>query len=324
MNEELVERDQEPETIGMLLDIEHLYGEHEGRSGPWLIWLAISGFPILLYIYLGLYLVFPVWAFTVIMIYVSLRAFMKLVGRENYRVELYKKQLNDDYMSTADMLNIKTIHPDGCIEYLNGVITYLVCCFNGTTDSEIRRSVQLRKFLEIMIQDYEFDTYIVNINDSPALRNYYNKVNNFDKNTSAMNFINIIDHSIKLTEDSSMVQCTLYAIRGYRSDWKDIRNQIDVALNSRVARCYKTLYRVSDPESINEILNRNSDSVINIQDLLRHKYSTHQYATSKVLAYDLADNKEIIQGKAAIKPVVNDEAPNDSSSFHKHFEEDYN
>ena len=33
---------KEKPTIGMLLDIEHLYGEHEGRLGPVLLILCIA------------------------------------------------------------------------------------------------------------------------------------------------------------------------------------------------------------------------------------------------------------------------------------------
>ena len=138
-------------------DIEHLYGEHEGRMGPLLTSLLLSAAPILLYIYFGLYFTIPIPLFAVVETIFTARVFMILMGRERYRVQLYRKQLNDDYISTASMLNIKTIHPDGCIEYLSGRVAYLVCCFNGTAEDDIQRSIQLRKFLETMLGDFEFE-----------------------------------------------------------------------------------------------------------------------------------------------------------------------
>ena len=311
--------DREKETIGMLLDIEHLYGEHEGRLGPFIATLAVSAAPILFYVYLGLFTRIPIWVFVPFEVIIIIRAIMIIPGREYYRKQLFLKQINSDYMNTAKLLNVNVIHPDGCLEYTSGKILYLVCCFNGTSDDEIQRSIQLRKFLENAIGEYEFDTYIQNVNDSPALREYYNKVSNFNKNLSARNFIHMIDHNIELTEDTSIVQCTIYAVKGYRSDWKDIKTQIDTALGSRVARCYKTVYRVSDPYVVNQILNRDIDSVINISDLTRRKYATQQYGTSKVLAYDLPDDKEIIQGRGAANPVIVDKAP--KKSFHVSYEE---
>jgi len=198
----------------------------------------------------------------------------------------------------------------------------MVCCFNGTTDDEIQRSIQLRKLLDNMFGDFEFDTYIHNVNDSPTLRAYYDTVSKFNKNVSARNFIDIIDHSIELTADNSMVLCTIYVIKGNRSDWKTIKSQIDSALGSRVARCYKSIYRVNDPKTINDILNRDIDSVINIEDLTRKKYATQQYDTSKVLAYDLPENKEIVQGRANKNPVIVERAP--AGSFHVKYKETEN
>lgn len=308
-----------PNTIGMLLDIDHLYGEHEGRLAPILITLLIGSAPILLYIYLGLFAVIPIPLFVVVEIIIVLRTVMIILGRERHRVQLFKKQLNNDYTSTVEMLNIKTIHQDGCIEYINNRIAYVVCCFNGTSEDDIQRSMQLRKLLESMIGTFDYDVYIHNITESKALWDYYSKVSNFNRNTSARNFIDIIDHTIDLTSNTSMVQCTIYVVKGFRSDWKLIKTQIDSALNSRVSSCYKTIYRVEDTELINDILNRNIDSVINIQDLLRRKYATQQYSSSKVLAYDLPEGMELIQGKDAVDKVIDDTAP--KKSFHVTYKE---
>lgn len=315
-----MDTEHEKETIGMLLDIEHLYGEHEGRLAPLLTTLCVSAAPVLIYIYAGLFNYVPLWLDIPLEIIIVIRAIMLIPGREKYRVQLFLNRINSNYLTTAKLLNVNIIHPDGCVEYINGKIMYLVCCFNGTTDDEIRRSIQLRKFLEASIGDFEFDTYIQNINDSPALRDYYEKVSRFEKNAAASNFISIIDHNIDLTEDSSIVQCTIYAIKGSRSDWKVMKSQIESALGSRVARCYKHIYRVDNADTINAILNRDVDSVINISELTRKKYATQQYGSSKVLAYDLPDDKVIIQGQGTAKPVVIDKAPR--KGFHIEYEED--
>ncbi len=312
--------DYDKETIGMMLDIEHLYGQHEGRMTPVVLTLCLISAPILVYIYFGAYMFFPIWAFVLIELFYAARIIMLIPGRERHRVKLYKKQINDDYTNTAELLNVMTIHPDGCIEYVNGKITYLVCCFNGTSENEIKRSIMLRKLLESMIGDFEFDTYIHNFTDSPSLRAYYDKVRKFERNESASNFVGIIDHNIDLTRDTSTVQCTIYAITGYRSDWKVIKNQIDTALSSNAVKCYKNVRRLDTEEAITAVLNRDVDSIINIPDLMRRKYSTSQYASSKVITYDLPKGAEVIQGRGAAEVVVRDVAPR--KSFHVEFKED--
>lgn len=316
-----MDKNNENETIGMLLDIDHLYGEHSGRMAPYAAVLAAGAIPTLLYIYMGLYNYIPIWLFVIIVLIIIVRAIMIFPGREGYRLDIFKRRLHSEYTETADMMNIKTIHQDGCIEYINGKIMYLVICFNGTTEDDVLRSMQLHKLLESMIGKYDFDTYIQNVNDAPALREYYNKVKSFERNTSAKNFIAMIDHSLELTESSSIVMATIYAIKGTRSDWKDIQSQINSALNSRLSRCYKMIYRVTDEDDINNILNRDVDSVVNIPDLLRRKYATDNFATSRVLAYDLPEDKEILQGVGSIDSIIPKQT---KRSFHVAYKEDKN
>lgn len=306
--------EREQATIGMLLDIEHLYGGHESRMGPIIAVIAIGCVPPLIYVYYAMWTFFPLWLFIILDVVLTIEAALIIPGKQKERVAKFKKQLYSDYSEPANLLNVKTIHPDGCVEFINGTIHYYVCCFNGTNDDDVRRSVQLRKLLANMIGDFEYDTYIVNIDDSPALRDYYKKVATFNKGDAAVNFVHIIDHNLDLVENSSIVLCTIYDIRGSRSDWKVMSNQIDTALGSRLARCYKTIHRVKSADEVNAILNRDSDTVINISDLLRKKYATQQYSTSKVLAYDLPDDKVIIQGGSNVKPVVPEHTP---QSFHK-------
>lgn len=305
-------------TIGMLLNINHFYGQSESRLGPTLITVCAICAPILIYVYFSLFNYIPIWLFVPFEIFFAIRMVMIIPGREGYRVNIFRRRLHDNYTPTAKLLNIKTIHEDGCIEYLNGNIMYLVCCFNNTSADVVQRSIRLRKFLTSLLGEYVFDIYIHNLVDSPALRNYYDKVQTFERNDSAVNFVKIIDHSIKKTTDGSMIQATIYAIKGKRSDWKDIKHQIDIACASSNAKVYKSVSRVNDAEVINDILNRNIDSVINIDDLLRRKYQTGDYDTSKVIAYDLPEDKIVVQGKSRQEAII---PKTKSNSFHVKFEE---
>lgn len=305
--------------IGMLLDINNLYGEHEGRLAPWMYVLCFGLGPSLIYVYLNLFYVIPLWLWIPLTVIWMIRLIMIIPGRERYRKEIFKRQLNDDYMDSANLMKIKIIHPDGCIEFLRGNIMYLVSAFNGTSEDEIQSTIQLRKLLEAAFVDFNYDVYIHNINDSQALRNYYSKVGNFGRNESASNFIEMIDHNIALTVETSTVQQVIYAVYGYKSDWKNIKLKIEGALASNIARRYKTVYRVKDPDEINDIFNRNSDTIINIEALMRKKYANEAYYSSKVLAYDLPDDKVIVQGKQSQHKVLPDQT---KQSFHSTYSTD--
>lgn len=307
------EEEEKKQTVGMLLDINNMYGEHQGRLAPWLYAVGLGAAPALIYMYLNAFYVFPIWLFVPLNIFWFIMMLAIFPGRQRYRVMIYKRQLNDDYMDSAELMKIKTIHPDGCIEFLNSNIMYLVTAFNGTSDDEVQSSVQLRKLLEAMFVGLEYDVHIHNINDSESLRQYYQKVARFDKNESASNFMQMIDHTIELTNNTSSVQQTIYVVHGYKSDWKKIKEQLDGAISSTLSRRYKTLYRVKDPDEISAIFNRDSDTIINIEALMRKKYADETYYNSKVLAYDLPDDQVIIQGRQAVEPIIK-EAP--KKSFH--------
>ena len=117
--------------VSMLLDIDNFYGEHEGRLGPTLKFLLIGGAPLLLWVYTGFlipaFLFFPLWVVWLV------RVGLITLGREKDRLVQFRKQINDDYASIYELLHIKTIHPDGCIEYVNGMVAYAVIAVNGTT-----------------------------------------------------------------------------------------------------------------------------------------------------------------------------------------------
>ena len=310
---------KETPTIGMLLDIESYYGDHEGRLAPVIATLCACGAPILIYFYFSLFLYLPWFIFIPLELIWSIWIIALIPGRQGYRLQRFRTQLYDEYTAAAELMNIKTIYEDGCIEFVNGVIMYLVVCYNGTIEDQVQHSVQLRRFLDALVGDNQFDIYLHNITDSPALLDYYDKIKIFGRNESADNFIDIIDHNIKKIEDNSMVQCTIYAIKGRRSDWKDIKLQIDTACKSKTARVYKSVSRVEDTAVISDIINRNITTVINIDELTRKKYATQNYGSSKVLVYDLKPDEVVIQGEKSAEPVIKEPVKN---SFHTVFKEE--
>lgn len=277
---------KEKPTIGMLLDVEHFYGEHEGRVAPVVVTLLIALAPVLFYVYFGLFVIVPVWLFIIIELLFAVYIVLLILGRQNYRLRMFKRQLFDSYTAAADLVNIKVIHPDGCIEYTNGQVMYLVIGLNGTAEDVLSRSIDLRKFTSNLVGEYIFDMYIHNINTTPSLTAYYDKVHNLGHTEVASNFVDIIDHNKQQTENKSKVQCIIYAIRGRRGDWKEIKSQIDSTLLSESAKVFKEVYRVSESEEINTVINRDTDTNVFIQDLLRLKYRTGQYDTSRVIKYD--------------------------------------
>ena len=322
--------EQEKDKIPFLLDIEHFYGNAEGRLAPLVTTLLIIAAPLMLYVYFGIFEFIPIWAFIPVEIIIAARAIMIIPGREAYRLKMFRRQLYDEYTSTANLINIRTIHSggytpkgstvsqDGLVEYSNGRIAYFVQAYNGTVSNDIQHTKNLRKFLRQLCGDQPYDIYIMNINTASTLNDYYAKISNFDRNESADNFIKIIDHNKERVENNSMLQTIVFCIKGYKSDWREIKVNIVNTLKSKDAKCFKTVKLLETEDEINAVINRNIDTVVNINELLRRKYKTDDYGTSKVLKFDVTPDETIQIGTPPVNTILPETAPN---SFHVSYDD---
>lgn len=275
--------DSKDETINMLLDVDNFYGEHEGRLGPILIFLAIAAAPPLLWVYLG-YPV-PAWLFGPVYVVFVVRAAMITIGREKDRLDHFRKQLNDEYSSIYSMLGVSTVHENGCIEYLNGRVGFILVAYNGTVQDNAARSRMLKDFISLFGADFDIDVYVQNINETKALESRYKGVKLFVEPEAAKDFIDIIDYNRKIVYSSSLMTRTVFLVKGRKSAWKEIRDNLETAVHSMSARAYKSVM-VADKKLVDDIFSRDVGTLINIEEMLRKKYATHNYYGSKVLYYD--------------------------------------
>lgn len=291
------------ETIPMLLDIEHFYGENQGSLMPLVTTLVLMCLPPLFYVYFALWHFIPIPLFIVIQLFLMIRIIMIVPGREAYRLESFRKALYEDYQEAASLVNIRTLHSgtnsmqDGLVEYTNGTIAYYVLAYNGTIQNDDQHARTVKRFIETMVGKHAFDVHILNDVQTSNLYDYYKKVANFSKNEAATNFIKILDYCVEQTKSRSMVQGILFVIKGRRADWKEIRVSIDTALKSRDAKAFKTVKLLDTDEELSAIINRDADTVVNVQDLLRKKYKTGEYGESKVLKFDVSTSDEIHLGR---------------------------
>lgn len=267
----------------MLLDIDNFYGEHEGRLGPTLKFLLIGGAPLLLWVYTGFlippFLFFPLWVVWLV------RVGLITLGRERDRLVQFRKQLNDEYASIYELLRIKTIHPDGCIEYVDGMVAYAVVAVNGTTYNATARAQQIHDFMSLFGNDYDVDVYVQNITDMKSLEERYNDVKLFVDSDAAKDFIDIIDHNRKVVYSQSRLTRIVFVVKGRKSYWTDIRDNCKMAIYSGPAKAFKEV-KIAVRDDIQEVLNTDIRGVVDLDSLLQKKYATHQYFGSKVLYFD--------------------------------------
>ena len=245
----------------MLLDIDNFYGEHEGRLGPTLKFLLIGGAPLLLWVYTGFlipaFLFFPLWVVWLV------RVGLITLGREKDRLVQFRKQINDDYASIYELLHIKTIHPDGCIEYVNGMVAYAVIAVNGTTYDPTSRAQQIHDFMSLFGNDYDVDVYVQNITDMKSLEERYNNVKLFVDSDAAKDFIDIIDHNRKVVYSQSRLTRIVFVVKGRKSYWTDIRDNCKMAIYSGPAKAFKEV-KIGLRDDIQEVLNTDIRGVVDL------------------------------------------------------------
>ena len=283
--------DEKP-TIEMLLDPDNYNGEHEGRFGPIIIFFVFALAPGLIYAYffwgkLPWGLVIPIFVLWVI------RAAMLTLGREKERVELFKKQMNDEFASVYGLVSIKTLHPDGCCEYVGNKVAYFIVTTNKTSYDSIVWSQEVADFLKLLNTKFAVDIYVQNMTEVRALENRYKDVKLFADKDVAKDFLDIVDHNRSQVYSNSLLTRTIYVVRGPRSDWEEIKTACNTAVHSTVARVFKDVHIAGDIE-VNEILSRDVNGLINLPELMQNKYCTHQYYGSRVIAFD---NKPAVEQK---------------------------
>lgn len=279
-----MDEEKEQPKVGMLLDPDNFNGEHEGRMCPLIKFLVIAGAPALVYAYFFLGKL-PLWLIIPIYVIYVIRVAMLTLGREKERVAQYKKQLNDEYASTYDLVAIKTLHPDGCCEYVGNKVAYFIVSTNKTSYDSIVWSQEVTKFLKLLTAKYEVDIYVQNITEVNALEERYSGVKLFTDASVARDVIDIIDHNRSQVYKNSLLTKTIYVVRGPRSEWEDIKKCCNAAVHSTTARIFKNVY-IADEMQVNDIISRDINGLVNLPELMQNKYCTHQYYGSKVLAFD--------------------------------------
>lgn len=283
---------QDKPKIQMLLDIENIFGESTRGLGQFVLTLLLILVPPLFIGWTSLYLFVPWQLLLVVCLFWAVRVTLIVMGRERQRLQNFKKQRDDAYALADSMSNVRTIHPQGCIEYVNGGVGFFVVTCNDSSGDVLAKSKQIDRFINLAVGKHPFDIYIQNINDTKALDNRYSKVTLFTDDEAAHAFMDIIDYNSKLVSSCSTLTRNILFVCGSKYQWKDILSDIETALNSEAARIFRLAYLVTDKEEIEDIISRDIDGCINLDEMLQKKYYTGDTHKSKIISYDFQDVKD--------------------------------
>jgi hypothetical protein len=279
-----------PKTINTLLDIEMFTGEGKGRIGPILVFLLVSGVPAIIYVrYLILILPFTL-ALLFQICWIIVWALI-IPGEQKKRVDQFRRLLYDIYSSVYSLMRIKPIHDDGCIEYIDNRVSYLVVASNGSSIDPVMRAKVVSRFISNIGSEYVPDIYVQNIDTSDELWSRYSSVKFFTDDEVAKDFLDIIDNIIKIVKEESLVTRTIFQFKARKSEWKELRKAIESAVRGADSQVFKYLI-IADKKLVEDILSRDMDAYIDFEEMGRKKYMKGNYFGSRVIGYDIDFGEE--------------------------------
>lgn len=285
------QEDERPK-IQMLLDIENIFGESTRGLGQLVLTLCLCLIPPAFIGYTALYLYVPWQILLVVCLVFAVRVVLVVTGHESQRVKNFKKQRDDVYSLTDDMVNIRRIHPQGCVEYVNGNIGFFIVTYNSSSNETLEKSKQIDRFINLAVGKHAFDIYVQNDVSTDHLDNKYNNVTLFGDDEAANAFMEIIDYNREVVRSSSTLTRNIIFVRGSKYQWKEIVNDIQTALTSESARVFRQCYLATDREEIENIISRDINGYIDLDKLLQRKYYTGNKHGSKIISYDFEDRED--------------------------------
>jgi len=280
-------------TINSLLDVTKFSGESTGRMGPAIMFFVAAGVPFLAYVYWILSAV-PFKLFLMFYIPYTIRMALITMGEEGRRLDQFKRQLFDAYSSTSEIMDIKTVHEDGMIEYTNGVVAYTQLAHNAGNMDQVQRAQSISSILR-KLGNYDYDLRIYNTNLSDELYSRYEGVKLFtgDPN-AARDFLKIIDYNREYAEAESLLVVTAITTYSRVNDFISLHDTCEAASKSSEAKVFRGLELATRSE-ISTLLSEDIDAHIDITEMQRVKYSDGNYYGSKVIEYDYAEEQQVVK-----------------------------
>lgn len=292
----ILDNDDKPK-IQMLLDIENIFGESTRGLGRFITTILLIVTLPMFFVYSGLFMVIPIPLLVIVCLLWALVIVMIIPGEMFKRLADYRKRRDNVYALADDMVRVRTIHPQGCIEYINGSIMFMIVTYNNSDSDTVKKSVQIRRFLELAVGKQPFDIRVQNINDTDNLDSRYSNVKLFSDSSVAMDFIEIIDFNRQAVSKMSTLTRNIICIYGSKYQWKEIAANVEAAVNSESARVFRKSYLVTDPMEVEDIISRDVNGRIDLNEMLQKKYYTGNTYGSKIISYDFKDVEEAKEEK---------------------------
>lgn len=267
----------------MYAPIDNIFGTHEGRLGPVLIFLGVAIFPVLAYIFILVFYI-PWKIFIPFEILWTARFALKILCKESQKLEEYRVSKRNQYESSKDLINIAHCYDEGMLEYENGRISIIITGFTRTYFDDDVFAEEMKGFLE-MLDTYMPDVYLHQVVFENNLQDTSERLRVYDDKVIMSQRMEIYMLNDEYVNNNSKLWRYTFSIKAYKHNWKTTMEALEAVVESDIAKRVFFHIEIANREEVSEIASRDICTYVSINDMLREKYANDDYDDSRVLYY---------------------------------------
>lgn len=272
------------ENINTMLNIDNIFGEHEGHAMPIFLTMGCAAIPLFIWLFfLGHYGV-PIWPVIVFDVLFTGRMGLILIGKEKEKLRFYLQQRSDEYKSADELIHINYIHDDGLIEYDNGMVAYIVTGYLQGYLTDDKMSVDVESFMN-ELDHWGWDIYFHNTVDELLCEDTLPNLSKYTDNEIIKDRIEFYTYQDEWSRTHTGLYRISFLVYTSKYNWKKLKSHMEELIGSDQARIFNEI-EIANKHLAYDILNRDICGYADINKMLVNKYDNTQFYASKVLWYD--------------------------------------
>lgn len=269
--------------INMLSPIDNIFGTHEGRLGPTMIFLGVAVAPFLIYVFILMAIV-PIKLFLIFEALWCIRFGFKIIGKENQKLADYRASRRNQYESSKSLIKISHCYSNGLVEYENGRISIIITGFTRTYFDDDVFSSDMSAFLGLL-DKYTPDVYLHQVVEETNLQDKSENLRVYTDKQLMKQRMEIYTENDTYVNNNSKLWRYVFVVKAYKHNWKTTYEEIDAIVHSDTAKKVFFTLEIASEDEVSDVASRDICTYVSIQDMLREKFANDDYDDSKVLYY---------------------------------------
>ena len=283
------------ENINTMLNIDNIFGEHEGHVLPIVLTLGCAAIPLFIWLFfLGHYGI-PFWPVAVFDVLFTARMALILLGKEKEKIRFYQQQRKDEYKSADELIHTNYVHDDGLIEYDNGKVAYILTGYLKGYLTDDKLSVDLESFMN-ELDHWGWDMYFHNTVDELLCEDTLPNLRKYTDDTIIRERIEFYTYQDEWSRTHTGLYRISFLVYTGKHNWKKLKAHMLELVSSEIATIFNELV-IADKHLAYDIFNRDICGYADINKMLVAKYDNSQYYSSRVMWYDDNVPEELVPPK---------------------------